>query len=256
MKRLHLFEFEDFGWLPASLRDTGTDFLRFMIEFRKPYEAVFPRLIDAVVASRSRRIIDLCSGGGGPIFGLIAGLDAADARVPTTLSDLFPSRSGQQLADRLGSGTMYERRPIDATHVPADLRGFRTLFTSFHHFAPAAARQILADAVASRQPIGVFELTERSLLLALLSTINIPLAFATAPFNRPFRWSRLFWTYTGIGPALVGWDGAVSCLRTHTLTELTTMVAELPTNDYQWQIGAEAGRPVGVTYLIGVPGAA
>ena len=28
--RLHLFEFEDFEWLPAAIRDGGLDYLRYV----------------------------------------------------------------------------------------------------------------------------------------------------------------------------------------------------------------------------------
>jgi hypothetical protein len=39
--------------------------------------------------------------------------------------------------------------------------------------------------------------------------------FACTPWIRPFRWSRLLWTYVvPIIPAVLLFDGIVSCLRT------------------------------------------
>ena len=37
MARMQLFELEDMPWLPASLRDAGTDFLRTLMALAKPY---------------------------------------------------------------------------------------------------------------------------------------------------------------------------------------------------------------------------
>src|SRR2546422_6427005 len=53
--------------------------------------------------------------------------------------------------------TLFRSEPVDATQVPGDLHGFRTIFTAFHHFRPAQARAVVADAVAKGEGIGVFE---------------------------------------------------------------------------------------------------
>ena len=37
MTRMQLFELEDMPWLPDSLRDAGTDFLRTLMALAKPY---------------------------------------------------------------------------------------------------------------------------------------------------------------------------------------------------------------------------
>src|SRR5439155_21664731 len=118
---------------------------------------------------------------------------------------------------------------VDATSGPPALSGFRTLFSSFHHFRPEEARRILADAVRQRQGIGVFEATQRS-APAMLAMLLTPLFVLLAtPFIRPFRLSRLFWTYLlPVVPIVALFDGVVSCLRTYTPTELRALVAEVP----------------------------
>ncbi len=75
------------------------------------------------------------------------------------------------------------------------------------------------------------------------------------PFIRPFRLSRLFWTYLiPIVPLYVLWDGAVSWLRTYSPQELQELVDGLDFNDYVWEIGREAAFPrPSITYLIGYP---
>jgi hypothetical protein len=105
--------------------------------------------------------------------------------------------------------------------VPRGLDGFRTLFNAFHHFRPELARRILADAVAARRPIAVFEVVSRRLLPLvglLLSPLNV---LVLMPFVRPRRWSWLFFTYVvPVIPLFVLWDGVVSWLRIYSEPEL------------------------------------
>jgi hypothetical protein len=138
--------------------------------------------------------------------------------------------------------------------MPAELRGFRTMFTAFHHSTPEAARAILADAVRNRQGIGIFETTERS-ARCLAATLFAPLILlAATPFIRPFRWSRLLWTYlVPLVPVLVLWDGLVSCLRSYTPDEMRALAAGLA-DDYDWEAGQLTGpAPIPVTYWSAPP---
>ena len=76
------------------------------------------------------------------------------------------------------------------------------------------------------------------------------------PFIRPFRWSRLLWTYlVPLVPFAVLFDGLVSCLRTYRVEELRDLTARLEANDYDWDIGTvkNTAGPIPITYLIGVP---
>ena len=66
MRRLHLVELEDLPWVPAPIRNALTGYLQAMLDAADPYGAIVPVLADAVRRSGAPRIIDLCSGGGGP----------------------------------------------------------------------------------------------------------------------------------------------------------------------------------------------
>ena len=70
-------------------------------------------------------------------------------------------------------------------------------------------------------------------------TLLAPLVLiVVTPLIRPFRWSRLFWTYLiPLVPVLTLFDGLVSCLRIYSVQELNQLVAGLGTNDYHWEIG-------------------
>jgi hypothetical protein len=174
------------------------------------------------------------------------------------LTDRFPNRPALARVQATSGGAVtFAKGPVDATEVPAELDDFRTLFSSFHHFRPEEARRILADAVRQRQGIAVFEATQRS-VPALLGMLLTPLVvLLVTPFIRPFRLSRLFWTYLPpIVPLVVLFDGVVSCLRTYTPAELRALVADAPGSEaYVWEIGEERGTrgTLPVTYLVGYP---
>lgn len=145
---------------------------------------------------------------------------------------------------------------VDAANVPSELNGFRTMFTSFHHFSPEEARAILQNAVDARQGIGMFEITRRApSTIALMFPWAFMLFFCT-PLVRPFRLSRLFWTYVlPVIPLVLLIDGVVSCLRTYHPWELWEIIEKLNATDYQWQVGEHSGvfGRVPITYAIGCP---
>jgi len=256
MGRLHLLEIHDQPWCPRSLRDALTDFLQFTINLGGTYDVVVPILRDAIARAGATQVVDLCSGAGGPWrrwahkprgmapgFGMAAGF-----AMPVVLTDKYPNSLAQ-------SGSLpFHPVPVDATAVPSDLKGFRTLFTSFHHFRPAEARAILADAVRQGQGIGVFEISRRAPREIAVIALTWLAVLGLVPFIRPMRWSRLAWTYLPPVLPLVGlFDGVVSCLRTYAPRELRDLLRGLDT--YDWQIGETRSRwsPLMVTYLVGVP---
>ena len=257
MKRRHLIEIEDQSWCPGPIRNAGTDYLQFILAVTKAYGPTVPLLAKALERTGARHILDLCSGGAGPWLALQPVL--ADMGVPVTvcLSDKYPNLEAFQRSSRMSNGAItYHPQPVDATRVPAELPAFRTMFTAFHHFTPSQGRAILKDAVQQRQGIGIFEATERS-ILALLLTLLAPVhLLALTPFVRPFRWSRLLWTYLlPVLPLIVLFDGLVSCLRTYSVQDLRDLIADLGKNEFHWEVGTVRSRRslTPISYLIGVP---
>ena len=257
MRRMHLIELHEEPWCPAPLR-SGLRGLLQQIASRLPgYEAVADVLLDALQRSGTTEVLDLCAGAGGPWVRLYP-LLRDDPRVTRIrLTDLFPDVPAME-AMHQETDALVEPHPdpVDATRVPADLPGFRTVFAAFHHFDPAAARALLADAVAAGRGIGIFELTERRLgSLALVGLASPPLAIALLPLVRPFRWAHLPLTY--IVPAIpwiLAFDGVVSCLRSYHAEELLAMAREVEPS-WTWTAGrARApGGPMHIVYLVGTP---
>jgi hypothetical protein len=256
MKRLQLVELEDLPWWPRVFRDAATDYLVTALRFSSTYIRLAPRLAAALKRSGATRIIDLCSGGGGPWADLYPALCAAGAEVSVCLTDKYPNIEAFANVAAKAPGVRFEVESVNATDVPQHLAGFRTVFTAFHHFRPADARAILAAAVCDRQGIAVCEAASRT-PAAVAMMLGVPLAvWFMTPFIRPFRWSRLFWTYiVPVIPAAVLFDGVVSILRIYTPEEMMAMAREVGSDAFDWEAGLEypAGSPIPIPYLIGIP---
>jgi hypothetical protein len=220
------------------------------------YDGLVPRLAAAVKRSRAAQITDLCSGGGGPWPDLLPALRAAGVDVPVCLTDKYPNAAALGRLAGAMPGLRFEPESVSATDVPARLAGFRTLFTAFHHFGPADARAILAAAVRDRQGIFVAEATSRSPAALAMQALVPPAVLALTPAVRPFRWSRLCWTYlVPVLPLAILFDGVVSTLRVYTPGEMVAMAREVGGDEYEWEAGIDrpAGSPIPIPYLIGVP---
>lgn len=259
MKRIHFFEIEDQAWVPAAIRDGVTDFLRLAVLRADLYKGFAPKLNQALQASKATRVVDLCSGAGSGWESLrheLPVLEEVQAKVVFT--DFFPNIPAfRRLVSLSPNRFEYVESPVSALEVPTQLKGFRTIFSAFHHFRPQDAAAILKDAVAANQGVAIAESTQRHPLLMFYMLLTPLFVWLSTPLQRPFKWSRLFWTYVVPAiPFIVMFDGLVSCLRTYTPAELMRLVESTPgAGRYEWETGlVKIGKlPVGVTYLIGVP---
>jgi len=260
VRRIRLIELHKQPWFPRFLRDEITDTLQCAMNFFGAYAPVAPLLHTVLQSTSSANIIDMCSGGGGPWLDLSRRLQiTAPTSLQILLTDKYPNLAAFQSASADSQNHMaFHSAPVDATKVPPELPGFRTMFTSFHHFQPTEARAVLQNAVDARQGIGVFEVTRRAPTTIALMFLWALLPFLLTPWIRPFRWSRLLFTYVFPAiPLVLLFDGIVSCLRTYRPHELREIVAKLTAAEYHWDVGERpnsAGR-VPIAYRIGHPGA-
>lgn len=258
MKRMHLFEITELPACPTFLRSYATSYLEACqrLPLYPPYVDVAPLLAQLVRDTGCDRIVDLASGGGGPMPQLQrALLHEHGYRVHVTLTDLYPNHGAFAHLERTpGCRLETVRTPVDATAVPGHLTGIRTMFTAFHHFQPAAALAVLRDAVRSRAPIAIFEAGERS-LPKLIATLCVPLvSWIAAPAVRPLRARDLFFVYmVPVIPLVLTWDALISGARCYSLDELRALSHELDQSGYEWRVGSEKVRRGAVTYLIGWP---
>lgn len=259
MGRIHLFEFHDQEWCPAALRDAATAYLFQAFKIGHQASPIVDELAPVLEEIGTKHLVDLCSGGGGPMPLVVDELRERGVDARATLTDRFPNLPRfRRIAEGSRGAIDYREEPVDAMDVPADLEGVRTLFNSFHHFRPAEAKGILGSAALSGRPIAVFELVGREpLMLLSIFFVWIPVLLLM-PFIRPLRASWLFFTYLiPLIPLLVVWDGMVSCFRIYSVAELEALVADIPVDPekYRWRIGqASQGRvPAKLTFLVGRP---
>ena len=231
MKRFHLVEFEDFEKFPSPVRDGITDYLRFFIGFFKLYSPVPKILNDLFGETGEAGILDLCSGGGGEIIHIIKELDnISGKKYNVTLCDKFPNITSFNYLKKIsGNRINIIEDSINALNVPKDLTGIRTIFSSFHHFDKETGKKVLSDAVRNNAPIAIFDAAERKWLYIIGVMLSTPLMlFFLTLFIKPFRLSRLFFTYIiPLIPIFALWDGIVSMLRIYSPDELLQMTSEL-----------------------------
>ena len=260
--RIHAPELEDEAWCPRFLRDGLTAFLQVASERLRIYDNAAVVVADVLQQHQQRggvgRLIDLCSGGGGPLLRLREALKQHhDVDVAAVLTDLYPNLSAFDEAVASGQGKVTAvRESVDATDVPPSLDGVRTVFNAFHHFRPALARRIVEDAARKRQPFVSLEVVERR-PLTVLFLMGTPLAvWALTPWSRPLTLGRLVFTYAlPLIPLGVFWDGMCSCLRSYSVDELKAVTAGLDDDGYRFRVEriAVPWLPLRITALICEP---
>jgi hypothetical protein len=255
LPRVHFFEIMDQEWCPEALRRWMTDYLAYTWRVLKLYRPAQEILLREFGKPGGKlELVDLGSGSGGPVRTLAADLLRRGIETKVTLTDLNPPANAALLD--LGPGVAYWPKAVDATAVPATLKGVRTIFAAFHHFKPAQAVAIVEAAADAGENLAVFEITYRSArsIVGTLMNTTVALLLLT-PLLRPFSWRRLFFTY--LLPAVplgFTFDGFISNLRTYTVGELESMlqpIADRP--DYEIKVGQVQTPIVAVTYVVGKP---
>ncbi len=247
--RLHLFEFHDQPWFPRTLRDAATAYLA--LAYRQlPLPRVWAQKLSTLFTRGvTGEILDLGSGSGGPIPLVLQELETLGFTARARLTDLYPN-----LHEAAQPGVSWIAESVDATAVPPDLPGVRTMFSVFHHFRPDGAKAVLQNAFDAGRSICIFEALSGT-ALGLATMVLVPLnVLALMPLVRPFRWSYLVFTYlVPVIPLFILWDGVVSMLRIYSPEEMLAMTESLQRTDYAWEAGLipMRGVPGGLPYLIG-----
>ena len=191
MKRIDLFEFEDFAWFPNWMRICLTLLIVVMHKFVKSSDDLVPLIKRALKYSKNNTIVDLCSGSGGPMIEVFKDLarEKEKSNVKLILTDLFPNlEMASKIIDSAIKNLSYETTPVNASHVNTELTGVRTMVGSFHHMKPETARQILINAKESKEPICIYEISD-NIHPTFLWWMAIPIIFIMAlvitPFVRP-----------------------------------------------------------------------
>ena len=210
--------------------------------------------------SGAPEVLDLCAGAAGPAAILASELLRAGKQPPRfLLTDLYPrleawQRARQQHPDWIN----FVSESVDATRIPEALgKGrARTIINALHHFPPATAKAMFADAVAGSKGIFVAEAFERNPLRFVVPMAPAGLAalLANPLLARQDRLAKaaLTW-FSPVALGIGAWDGLVSTLRVYTKEDLFGMVAPLG-DSFRWEYGTYSFAPFGRgTYFFGVP---
>ncbi|MFK8103670.1 MAG: class I SAM-dependent methyltransferase [Saprospiraceae bacterium] len=266
MKRIQLFEFEDFSWFPDWLRSALTRLIVVLLKLLGISE-VLAQLIKPVLASQKLdTIVDLGSGAGGAMPELLAHLkkDKALENLKLTLTDLYPNQMAiKQFNADTTNDIQYHKTSVDATNIASAPAGLKTMVNCFHHMPPDAARQILASAQENKQALLIYEMVDNKLpllvwwlFLPLSLVILMVMVWVMTPFVRPLTWRQLLFTYLiPIIPVVYAWDGQASMPRIYNHQDLDHLLATLPESDYTWTKGfgnGKNGKAAGI-YLLGLP---
>jgi len=258
MPRRRLFEFHEQPWVPPIIRDSVVEGLYHLVRGRRLMRKLAGPFLDFLDRTGADRVVDLCSGAGGPALILAEEIARLGRRPPQiVLSDLFPRPDLWEGARRRVPGRVdYWPRPVRATTLPDDLSqgSPRMLGNALHHFRAEAARAILEDAAAHSPGIFLCELFPPGLRGFHAMLWPKPWIVAALPWlssARPLRRIMLTLLMPVISAALI-WDGAVSSLRMYREPELRSLMAALG-DRLEWTYGTFPYRPAGwSTYLYGV----
>lgn len=262
MKRIHLFEFEDFPWFPNWLRMPMTRYIVAIHRLLGSKTDLAGLLTKILGHAPRKRIVDLCSGGGGPMPDVMEELhqNPEFKDLALTMTDLYPNTKAAAAINQQADPTMeYQTSPVDATDTKSIPEGLRTMVCSMHHMRPDTARSILQSARDARQPICIFEISDNSNPKWIWWTA-IPVSFLSVffltPLVRPMTWQQLVFTYIiPLLPIFIAWDGAVSNARTYSASDLDELIEGLKTPDYHWEKGVVKGKAK-KSFLLGWPIAA
>jgi len=257
MKRIHLFEFEDFKWFPDFVRDGGTDFLGFILKLTRFYEPVVGILEHVIDRTNYKQILDLCSGNGGPIDFINQKMNP-NLNVKFFVTDKYPNIPAyKELKLRTNNIVDYDNQPLDVLQLKTNIIGIRTMFSAIHHFKPKEVKIFFENIIKSKMPLCIFDSGDKHIgtIIAILLFHPILFFFCT-PFIRPFKSSRIIFTYLiPIIPIYTIWDGIVSILRLYSPKRLMELAKSSDANNlYEWKCGKLKNK-VGfsVMYLIGIP---
>jgi len=265
MTRKTLFEFEDFDWLPSSIR-AGITNLIIVFHRMMGTEEVLVGLIQSIHQKQAfNSIVDLGSGSGGPMPGVVKHLNATEeVDLKLILTDLHPDPAVvQKINQAEGPTVQYHHQSIDATKIEAAPAGLKTMIAAFHHLSPAQAKQLLHGAAKAKEPVLIYEVAKNNvpfpiwcLFLPLGLIILAIMTLFMTPFVKKLSLSQVFFTYLiPVIPIIYAWDGQASLMRTYTFDDIQSMIADSDQESYSWEVTDALnakGKKQGY-YILGMP---
>lgn len=266
MKRIQLFEFEDYSWFPNWLRTALTNLI---VVFNKLFgvnEVLSKLLSEAMKRTGNMSLVDLGSGSGGAMPDVLNTLqnEYGFNNIHLTMTDLYPNQEVIIFYNNLGrSDISYFEKSVNASDLAKAPNGLKTMVNCFHHMRPDDAKKILNSAQENKQAILIYELSDNKiplfiwwLFLPISLIILIVMVLFMTPFVKPLTLRQLVFTYLiPIIPLFYAWDGQASMPRTYTISDYDELLDDSQTVDYSWEKGFALNKKnlKKGTYLLGIP---
>lgn len=265
MKRIQLFEFEDFNWFPVWIRSSMTNLIAVLHKMLGTKEVLVNLLATIKEHYSFSQIVDMGSGSGGIMPDVIKELNN-DTSKPITLllTDLYPNKQFiNYINEQNIEHVNYSSNSLNATNLTQAPEGLKTMINSFHHMPPKNAKQILKSAQDNKEAILIYEIAENKIPLFLwwiLLPVSLVILFVMAlfmtPFSKPLSIKQLIFTYViPIIPVFYAWDGQASMPRMYTFNDIKELLTDFEDPSYSWKINSATkpnGKKVGY-YILGLP---
>lgn len=228
MRRLHLWEFCDQPWISGPLRESFMVALNTVLPLTRIYRGMEKDYAAFAAVLGVDQILDIASGGAGPIETLICRARKAGTALPKiVVSDLYPNvERWKKLKSELRDNEFgFCESPLSFKDAAlSDFRGV-SIITALHHLRPDDAAGLLCDLVGNGKSIFIAEPYPRSYwdVFRAFVPFSLPITFSI-PFFKSMTFTAKLCCFFGITPLMIYFDGLVSVLRIYNVDEIERML--------------------------------
>lgn len=194
MKRIQLFEFEDYQWLPKLIRSGMTNLIMVFHKMMGTADVLSELIQNIRKEKEFNQIIDVGAGSGGAMIETAAKLNKNRSEpLKLILTDKYPNPSVYNKINESNTPNVsYRAESLDVKEIHTAPKGLKTMIASFHHMPPAVAKAIFKSAEKSGEPFLVYEIAKNNiplvvwwLFLPLSLSILILMSLFMTPFVKP-----------------------------------------------------------------------
>lgn len=225
MRRKNIEQFSNKSWFPNVLKENIREFLNWFVLKAHATKPFIPLIYEGLSHSENKTLINVD-------FDLGAGIESVKPLLKDTI----------------------EIDNITVKEFNTDNKGLYTFINNFHQLNVKEAKQLLTQIAISKNPVVVLEGNNDSLWQIIGMTFFVPLTvLLMSPFVKPFRGSRLIFTYIiPILPLVIMIDGCLALLKLYNPNDLKELTSDIIVGNYKWQYGKkDNGRGGKIIYLTG-----
>ena len=227
MKRKQITQIINSSWCPKFIKKLVAEFLSWFVVKVNATKPFIPLIESMVNDAHSNQIINID-------FNIGAGIESVK---PYLKEDI-------------------QIKSIPISDFNTDTKGVYLFLNSFHQLNVKQAKEILSQIVNSKNPVIIVEGNNDSLWQVVGMTVFVPLTtLLTAPFVKPFRLTRLLFTYIiPVLPLIITIDGCIALLKLYNPKDLLELTSSINAPKYEWKAGKnDNGRGGKIIYLTGKP---